>query len=151
VDILEPGRIVNPEYIETSPLKEYFGFTSIPTSLSSLYPFEFMVSSSNTTGKINAFSFSPDSYTSIPYDEWGLSSYADDNAWGSGAGGMVYAVIPMTAINIPEDAVGVRVEVGWDLTDVIERREGKTAADDDDIFVLKNNFWDGLSVKIVAE
>nr|AFK83720.1 putative lipoprotein [uncultured bacterium 35A20] len=109
-----------------------------------------MVSSSNTTaGKIETIG-SKGVESELTFDKFDLSAYADLNAFGF-PDGRNYAVIPMTAINIPEDAAGVRVEVGWDLTDIIERREGQTTADDDDIFVLKNNFWDGLSVKIVAE
>ena len=60
-------------------------------------------------------------------------------------------VIPFTPITIPEDAVSVSIELSWNLNGLIERYEGATTEKNDDIFVLKKGWWDGLYIKASVE
>ncbi len=61
-------------------------------------------------------------------------------------------IAPFEGVDVPEDATAVRFEIVWDITDVIEWYEGPdNTTTDDDIFVLRNGFWNGFSVKAVIE
>jgi hypothetical protein len=61
----------------------------------------------------------------------------------------VHAVAPFTTpVNISGDTETVRFEIYWDLTDLIEQYQGldNTANTADDIFVLKDGWWNGLYI-----
>ncbi len=61
-------------------------------------------------------------------------------------------IIPFEGIDVPEDATAVRFEVVWDIENIVEWYEGPdSTTTDDDIFVLRNNFWEGFSLKAVIE
>jgi len=60
-------------------------------------------------------------------------------------------VVPFEGIVIPPDAKAVRFEIYWDLTDLIEWYEGATNSPNDDIFVLRNGFWEGFSIRAFIE
>ena len=60
-------------------------------------------------------------------------------------------IAPFKGITVPENAKSVRFEVVWDIKDIIEVYEGKTSSPNDDIFVLKNKFWEGFSVEAFIE
>jgi hypothetical protein len=60
-------------------------------------------------------------------------------------------IIPFEGITIPSNAEAVRFEVAWDLTGLIERYTGMTASPADDIFILKNKWWEGFSIDAVIE
>jgi hypothetical protein len=91
-------------------------------------------------------------------------------------GGFTYAsgdvlTIPFTPITIPEGAASVTFEIRWDLTNLVEQYKGITpleespgvavfpfqpikdevANDKNDLFVLKNNFWEGLSITATVQ
>jgi len=52
---------------------------------------------------------------------------------------------------IPDDADAVRFEVYCDLDGLVERYSGATASPNDDIFILKNGFWNAFSIKCFVE
>lgn len=60
-------------------------------------------------------------------------------------------VVPFEGIDIPEDASAVRFEISWDLEGLIELYNKGTSHTTDDIFVLKNGWWDAFSIKAVIE
>jgi hypothetical protein len=62
-------------------------------------------------------------------------------------------VIPFTPITIPENATAVRYEIYWNLTDLIEQYQGadNTADTADDIFILKNGWWEALNIRAIIE
>ncbi len=61
-------------------------------------------------------------------------------------------IIPFKGIEVPEDATAVRFEIVWDIEDIVEWYEGPSnQTTDDDIFVLRDGFWNGFSVKAVIE
>jgi len=69
-----------------------------------------------------------------------------------GIGGSI--IVPFNDGNgftIPEDANAVRFEIRWDLDGLVERYSGATANADDDIFILKNGFWNAFSIRAVIE
>ena len=91
-------------------------------------------------------------------------------------GGFTYAAgdvltIPFKPITIPEGATNVTFEIRWDLTNLVEQYKGITpqlespgvvvlpiqpvkdevANDGNDLFVLKNNFWEGLSITATVQ
>ena len=68
--------------------------------------------------------------------------------------------VPFAPIVIPENATSVTFEVRWDLTNMVQQYKGikpdggipptfeldTVENDGNDIFVLKNKFWEGLSI-----
>jgi hypothetical protein len=60
-------------------------------------------------------------------------------------------LVPFEGVTIPENAASVRFEVYWDMKDIIEWYEGPTNSPDDDIFILKNKFWEAFSVAVIIE
>jgi hypothetical protein len=60
-------------------------------------------------------------------------------------------LIPFDGINVPDKASAVRFEIYWNIDNIIERYEGGTASPDDDIFILKNGFWEDFSIKAFIE
>jgi hypothetical protein len=60
-------------------------------------------------------------------------------------------LIPFSGITVPENANAVRFEVYWNIDGIIERYEGATASPDDDIFILKNGFWEDFSIQAFIE
>jgi hypothetical protein len=91
-------------------------------------------------------------------------------------GGFTYAAgdvltIPFKPITISEGATNVTFEIRWDLTNLVEQYKGITpqlespgvavlpiqpvkdevANDKNDLFVLKNNFWEGLSITATVQ
>lgn len=61
-------------------------------------------------------------------------------------------IIPFEGINVPEDAKAVRFEIIWDIENIVEWYEGPdNTTTNDDIFVLKNGFWEGFSLKAYIE
>jgi len=55
-------------------------------------------------------------------------------------------------VTIPDDAKAVRFEIYWDLDGLIERYSGCKPDDpNDDIFILKNGFWNAFSIQTVIE
>jgi hypothetical protein len=70
---------------------------------------------------------------------------------GLGGDGYTGIVVPFEGITVPEDTTAVRFEVYWDIDGIIEQYEGPTNSTDDDIFVLKNGFWEAFSVKAFIE
>jgi len=52
---------------------------------------------------------------------------------------------------IPDDADAVRFEVYCDLDGLVERYSGATDSHNDDIFILKNGFWNAFSIKCFVE
>ena len=57
-------------------------------------------------------------------------------------------IVPFNGITIPENARSVRFDVVWDIDGIIERYKGKTDNNNDDIYVLKNGFWNAFSVNV---
>jgi hypothetical protein len=53
----------------------------------------------------------------------------------------------------PDDANAVHFEVTWNLNNIITQYEGidTTPNTSDDIFVLKNGWWNELSIRAVIE
>ena len=68
-----------------------------------------------------------------------------------GAVPMDIFVLPFKPIYVPDDANAVRFEVYWDLTGLIEHYKGVGANGVDDIFVLKNGWWNGLALQAFIE
>jgi hypothetical protein len=68
-------------------------------------------------------------------------------------GGAEYdsVVIPLTPINIPENASSVTFHISWNLNGIISRYQGATASANDDIFVLKEGWWNGLYINVTVE
>ena len=60
-------------------------------------------------------------------------------------------IVPFKGINIPDDAEAVRFEIYWNIENIIEHYEGLTASPDDDLFVLKNGFWNDFSIQAFIE
>ena len=63
-------------------------------------------------------------------------------------------IVPFEGINIPENANAVRFEITWDLEDLIAHYYGpniKKGGIEEDIFVLKNGWWNNLSITAVLE
>jgi hypothetical protein len=60
-------------------------------------------------------------------------------------------IIPFSGITVPENANAVRFEIYWNIDGIIERYEGATSSPDDDIFILKNRFWEDFSIKAFIE
>jgi hypothetical protein len=62
-------------------------------------------------------------------------------------------VVPFTPVTVPSGANAVRVEVRWNLDNIIEQYRGAddTANTADDIFVLKNGWWEALSMAGIIE
>ena len=64
-------------------------------------------------------------------------------------------VIPWAGIEIPEDETKtVRFEIRWDLTNIIAQYTGfgNTVPDSHhDVFVLRNDFWEGFSLHVIIE
>jgi hypothetical protein len=60
-------------------------------------------------------------------------------------------IVPFSGITVPENANAVRFEIYWNIDGIIERYEGGTASPDDDIFILKNGFWEDFSIRAVIE
>jgi hypothetical protein len=65
--------------------------------------------------------------------------------------------VPFTTIIIPEEAESATFEIRWDLTGLIQQYKGRkftnpnfildtTENDSNDLFVLKNKYWEGLSI-----
>jgi len=64
--------------------------------------------------------------------------------------------VPFEPIVIPEGATSVTFEIRWDLTNIIQQYMGRAsgtpwtvdtvANDENDIFVLRNKFWEGFSI-----
>jgi hypothetical protein len=65
--------------------------------------------------------------------------------------GTLHIVVPFEGIVIPENAKAVRFEIFWDITGMIEWYDGATDSPHDDIFVLKNKFWEGFSIQAFIE
>ena len=65
--------------------------------------------------------------------------------------GAINILVPFSGINIPEDAETVRFEICWDIEGIIERYEGYTNSPNDDIFVIKNRFWEAFSIQAFIE
>jgi hypothetical protein len=85
----------------------------------------------------------PDS--GYPHEKSGDASKPDNKAM---------LIVPFSGgVTIPDDANAVRFEVSWDLDGLIEQYKGPDAAANtkDDIFVLKNGWWDGFNIKAVIE
>jgi hypothetical protein len=61
--------------------------------------------------------------------------------------------VPFSGIEVPAAANAVRFEVTWDLDGIITQYPGDDNTGDtaDDIFVLKNGWWNGLDIKAVIE
>ena len=55
-------------------------------------------------------------------------------------------VVPFTPITIPSGANSITFEVSWDLTNLIERYAGHSDSLYDDVFVFKNEWWEGLRI-----
>ncbi|GHV60047.1 hypothetical protein AGMMS49587_00310 [Spirochaetia bacterium] len=61
-------------------------------------------------------------------------------------------IVPFEGIDIPEDASAVRFEISWNLEDLIEVYDKDlVGTKSDDIFVLKNGWWDEFSIQAVIE
>ena len=70
------------------------------------------------------------------------------------AGFLVEAiVVPFTPVNIPSSANAIVIELYWDINGIIEHYQGpdNTAGTADDIFVLKNGWWNALTISGYAE
>jgi hypothetical protein len=85
-----------------------------------------------------------------------LASYphvAIDTYEGAGTIAGSYVVVPFEGgIDVPEGASAVSFTLNWDLDGIIERYEGLDEENiTDDIFVLKNGWWEGLSINAVIE
>jgi hypothetical protein len=66
----------------------------------------------------------------------------------------VMLIVPFPGgVTIPDGANAVRFEISWDLDGLVEHYKGTdgTANNSDDIFVLKNRWWDGFNIKAVIE
>jgi hypothetical protein len=70
---------------------------------------------------------------------------------GHGKFSRALVLVPWAGIDIPENANKVSFEIRWDLDKIIERYEGKTPDKNDDIFILKNHFWEYFKIKAVIE
>jgi hypothetical protein len=58
----------------------------------------------------------------------------------------VSIVIPFTPITVSSNTSSVTFNISWDLTGIIEVYEGATASPNDDIYVLKKGWWEGLQM-----
>jgi len=64
-------------------------------------------------------------------------------------GAFTSVITPYKEIIFPSDFTIATFDVRWNLENIIEQYDNKTPTDfSDDIFILKNNFWDNLSVTI---
>jgi hypothetical protein len=59
-------------------------------------------------------------------------------------------VIPFTPVHIPEDANSVTLNISWNLDGIISHYEGPTDDANDDVFVLKNGWWNGLYIDAIV-
>jgi hypothetical protein len=62
-------------------------------------------------------------------------------------------LIPFSGVNVPSDASVVVIEVKWNLDGIIEHYQGPdgVAGGADDIFILKNGWWNALSMSAYTE
>jgi hypothetical protein len=73
-------------------------------------------------------------------------------------------MVPFEPIVIPENATSVTFEIRWDLDGIIQQYMGRkitfpgpvftiddTANDGNDLFVLKNNYWEGFSITATVQ
>jgi hypothetical protein len=76
-----------------------------------------------------------------------LASYPATQLFWHGAAYDAF-VIPFTPVNVPSSANAVRIEIRWDLDNIIEQYRGtdNIANNANDIFVLKNGWWEALSI-----
>ena len=72
-------------------------------------------------------------------------------SWEIGDGVNNVLVIPINPVTVTAGASYVEFSISWNLTGLIERREGKTASADDDIFILKDGWWNGLQITVVVQ
>ena len=62
-----------------------------------------------------------------------------------------HIVVPFDPINIPSNASSVTLNISWNLNDLISVYEGKTNSADDDIYVLKNGWWDDIYITVSVQ
>ena len=63
-----------------------------------------------------------------------------------------YVFIPFTAVNIPSSASSITINISWNLDSIISHYDHDTSDDySDDIFVLKNGWWNGLQINITVQ
>ena len=102
--------------------------------------------------------FFGDKYIMVPTSEragkdLSLEDYWPGCNWGIGLNSPFTnsLIVPFEGINIPETAKSVRFEIVWDIENIIEWYEGPTNSTNDDIFVLRDRFWEGFSLRAIIE
>ena len=80
----------------------------------------------------------------FPYSANADQEFKDGDPWPKN-----FLVVPRAAITIPGNATSVTFEVSWNLQGLLERYDNNTANPDDDIFVLKNGWWEEFSLKAI--
>jgi len=80
-------------------------------------------------------------------------SAATQKRYFAGIPGYVYSdsvIIPSNSIKIPSSGT-VTFNISWNINDVIEVYEGETASANDDIFILRNGWWESLYIHVTYE
>lgn len=77
----------------------------------------------------------------FPMNEYDISG---SNFAGDGAAGATNIIVPFTPITVPSGASSVTFEISWDLDNIIARYAG--GGPGQEIFVLKNGWWNGLHI-----
>jgi hypothetical protein len=82
-------------------------------------------------------------------DSYDTAQFTGNEYYGSSGTNQYSILIPWGGVVVgPRD---VQFRVSLDLTDIIEVYEGPTGADDDDVVLLANRFWDRFSLEVVEQ
>ena len=68
--------------------------------------------------------------------------------WDLGAQNADSIVIPLNPVTVHSGTNSIIFDISWDLNGIVERRQGATTSPSDDIFVLKNGWWNGLHISV---
>ncbi|MDR2900853.1 MAG: hypothetical protein LBV20_04985 [Treponema sp.] len=67
------------------------------------------------------------------------------------AGNNVDVVVPFDPVTITSGASSATFHMSWNLDNIVERYEGATEAPEDDIFTLKDGWWNGMEIIATVE
>jgi hypothetical protein len=60
-------------------------------------------------------------------------------------------VTPFTPFDVPSDADSITLNISLNLNGIISRYEGETDAKEDDVFILKNGWWNDLQMTVAVQ
>jgi len=68
--------------------------------------------------------------------------------WDLGAQDRDSIIIPLNPVTVHSSTNSITFDISWDLNGIVERRQGATTSPNDDIFVLKNDWWNSLHISV---